>query len=198
MALTATTLSGAITSYANTNLPITSTTGATAPVFTTGSGYTFAACEAEMMFVTAVPSTTLINVVRGVLGTRAVSHVSGAQILFGGTTDFPNYVPQIGTWNPDQLGKFEFVGPPVAAAATIVASGAIFHVTGTTATNIITPPTGFTGGVITIIADGVWTFTVSSTVANGIAATGTVTSAGTAVQFVFDQNTALWYPLRRA
>ena len=70
MAITATTLSGAVTAYTNTNLPITSTTGATAPVFTTGSGYTFAACEAEMMFVTAVPSTTLINVVRGVLGTR--------------------------------------------------------------------------------------------------------------------------------
>ena len=72
MSINTTTLSGAITAY-QTQIGLTSATGVTAPVSTTGSGLTYLYCEAEMMQVTAV-SGTFISVIRGVYGTQAVAH----------------------------------------------------------------------------------------------------------------------------
>ncbi len=195
MAITTTTITGATTAY-TTQFAVGSTTNITAPVLTTGTGFTFLYVEAELMWVTGVPISGTVQVVRGFGGTKAVAHLAAVPVSIGGVSDFPVFTPQIGAFQTEVQNRFEGVSAPVAAAATIVAPAQVFHVTGTTATNIITPPTGFVGGVITIIADGVWTWTLSA-VANGIASTGTVTSAATAVQFVYDPNTTYWYPLRR-
>jgi hypothetical protein len=194
MAINATTLSAAITDY-QTQFAVGSTTGMTPPVQTTGSGLTYLLCESEMMQVTAVPVSGTVQVVRGVLGTMALAHVTSSGVLAGLVTDFPNYVAKISTESPLLPDRFSGVSAVVASAATIVAPGPLFHVSGNTATNIITPPANFVEGMITIIADGVWTFT-SSAVTNGIAATGTVTTAKSAVSFVYDAATALWYPTR--
>lgn len=195
MALTARTLSAAI-GASDSTFALDSATGVSAPNFTTGSGVTYLLCEQELMLVTGL-SSTVVTVLRGYNGTKAVAHGASAPVMAGLTTDFPGFVAATSGVVPFQPFNFTGMGAPVTGAATIVASGPIFHVTGTVATNIITPPTNFVEGQITIIADGVWTFT-SSGVTNGIAMNGTVTAAKTAVTFYYDAATALWYPSRVA
>ncbi len=196
MAITATTLSGAITPYA-TQFALASTTGVLAPVSTTGSGATYLLCEAEMMFVTAVPVSGTVQVIRGVLGTQAVAHVTSSGVLAGLVTDFPNFVAKIGTESPLLPDRFSGVSAVVASAATIVAPGPLFHVSGGTAINIITPPANFVEGSVTVIFDSACTWT-SSSVTNGISASGTSTTAGSAVTFTLDAATLRWYPSRLA
>src|ERR1700675_4679566 len=94
MAITATTLSGAITSYV-TSFGVASTTNITAPVLTTGSGYTFLKVDDELMFVTGVPVSGTVQVVRGFGGTQAVSHIASVPVIVGLPTDFVNFAPNI-------------------------------------------------------------------------------------------------------
>lgn len=82
----------------------------------------------------------------------------------------------------------------VASATTILPTGPLFHVTGTTATATFTIPVGFEGGCFTVIADGVWTWTN----AGNIQVAGTVTTAGSTVTFCQDVVTAKFYPSRLA
>jgi hypothetical protein len=199
MAINTTTLSGAITDY-QTTFALASTTNVTAPTyqsFTAGSAstYTYLYVEAEMMFVTSIPVAGTVTVIRGVLGTMAVAHVVSTLVTIGLPVDFPNFTPAIGAFTTLAPNRFQGVSAAVAAAATIIAPGPLFHVTGTTATNIITPPANFVEGSITIIADGIWTWT-SSAVANGIAQSGSMTAAHETVTFTFDANTTYWYPSR--
>ena len=135
--------------------------------------------------------------VRGFGGTKAVAHLAAVPVSIGGVSDFPVFTPQIGAFQTEVQNRYEGISAPVASAATIVAPSQVFHVTGVTAINIITPPSGFVGGEITIIADGIMKWT-SSAVANGIAASGLVTAAASAVKFVYDPNTTYWYPERLA
>jgi hypothetical protein len=100
-------------------------------------------------------------------------------------------------WYPNPAKDTTTVAAAVASGATVAASGPLFHVTGNTAINIITPPTNFSDNSVTIIFDSVCTWT-SSNVANGISASGTCTTAGSSVIFVFDPATARWYPSRLA
>jgi hypothetical protein len=195
VAITSTTITGATTAY-TTQFAVGSTANITAPVSTTGSGMTLLYVEAEMMFVTGVPVSGTVQVIRGFNGTKALAHLAGVLVTIGTLGDFVQFTPQIGAFQVEN-NRFEGVSAPVAAAASITAPANIFHLTGVTATTTIVPPTNFVGGAITIIADGTWTWT-STTSANGIAQTGLVTSVGTAVTFFFDPNTALWYPSRRA
>src|SRR5271154_3449029 len=196
MAITASTLSGAITAYA-TQFALSSTTGVTAPVLTTGSGATYLYCEAEMMAVTAVPVSGTVQVVRGVLGTMAVAHVTSSGVLAGLVTDFPNFVAKISTESPLLPDRFSGVSAIVASAATVVAPGPLFHVSGGTAINIITPPANFVEGQVTIIFDSACTWT-SSNVTYGISASGSSTTAASAVTFLYDAATLRWYPSRLA
>jgi len=194
MAITARTLSAAILAT-DTVFSLDSATGVTAPNFTTGVGITYLNCESEFMLVTAL-SGTVVTVQRGYGGTVAMAHGATCPVLAGGPADFGPIVPATKAYQDFfPTGSIGF-SAPVASAATIAASGPLFHVTGTTATNIITPPPGMIdGGIITIIPDGVWTFTLSA-VTNGIAASGTVTTALTAITFTYDAATARWYPSR--
>jgi hypothetical protein len=195
MAINVTTLSAAITS-SQTTFGVASSTNITAPVLTTGSGFTWLLVDAELMWVTAVPVAGTIQVTRGMLGTVATSHVITTNVTIGLPADFPNFQPKIGSFGLLQ-DRFQGVYGPVASSATIVAPGPIFHVTGTTAINIITPPANFVEGSVTILFDGICTWT-SSAVTNGIAASGTATTAKSAVTFTYDTSTALWYPSRLA
>lgn len=195
MALNGTTLSASITN-SQTTLQVASATGITAPNFTTGANVTYLYIGQEMMLVQAV-SGTLITVTRGMFGTAAVAHGNTAPVNAGLITDFPNFTPGISAFTVGTPGRFGGVGAPVAAAATLVppTDSGTFHVTGTTASSLMSLPPNFVEGTITIIADGIWTWT-SSTNANGFAQAGTVTSGGTIVQFTYDAKTALWYPHR--
>ncbi len=197
MAINTTTITGATTSY-TTQFAVGSTANITAPVLTTGSGFTLLYVEAELMFVTSVPVSGTVTVLRGFGGTKAVAHLAAVLVTIGGFGDFVQFTPQIGAFQTEVQNRFMGLSAPVAAAATIVAPANVFHVTGTTATNIITPPANFVGGEVTIIADGVWTWTVSSSTTYGMATSGTVTAGHSVVKFFLDPNTALWYPERLA
>lgn len=196
MAINVTTLSANITAY-QTQFAVGSTTNITAPVLTTGSGYTWLYVESELMWVTGVPGSGVVQVTRGMLGTQAVAHNASANVTIGLPTDFPIFAPKVQAFRSLEPDRYQGVYAPVASAATIVATGPIFHVTGTTAINIITPPANFVEGMVTILFDGACTWT-SSAVTNGIAASGTATTAKSAVSFIYDTSTALWYPTRLA
>lgn len=196
MAINVTTLSAAITAY-QTQFTVGSTTNITAPVSTTGSGVTLLYVEAELMYVTGVPASGVVTVIRGYGGTQATLHNASANVTIGLVTDFPQFTPAIAAFQVLAPNRFQGSYAPVASAATIVAPGPQFHVTGGTAINIITPPANFVEGMVTILFDSACTWT-SSAVTNGIAASGTCTTAKSAVSFIYDTSTALWYPTRLA
>jgi hypothetical protein len=191
MSLNATTLSGAInaTQY---SFGIASATGVSAPVYPTGSGFTYLYVENELMFVTGVNG-TIVNVIRGFGGTQAVSHASSCPVIVGAPSDFPNFTPGINAVTA-KSSNYDGFAAPVASAATITPSGRRFHVTGTTQTTTINLPSGFLEGTITIVADGIWTWSTGG----NIAVAGTVTTAASAVDFTYDAKTSLWYPSRLA
>ncbi len=131
-------------------------------------------------------------------GSSAVQYgvaYSGGAVV--GTSVIFTYDAVTQLWYPTEDNGTTTLAASTPAAATLAAPGGVFHVTGTTAVNIITPPTNFSSTSITIIADGVLTWT-SSAVANGIAQSGTVTSAGETVTFTYDPATTYWYPSRVA
>ena len=198
MSINATTLTAAITAT-QTSFAVGSATGITAPNFTTGSGITWLLVEQELMSVMDVNTTTLIvTVLRGQGGTLAVAHVASSGVLAALPADLPSFAPAIkATQDLTSAGQTYGISAVVASAATIAASGPIFHVSGGTAINIITPYTGFVEGQVIVIFDSACTWT-SSNVTNGISASGTSTTAGSAVIFYFDAATSRWYPSRLA
>lgn len=85
------------------------------------------------------------------------------------------------------------IGTAIASATTIAPITRYVHITGTTAIVNITAPTGTVSGTeITLIFDGVDTWTA----AGNIAAAGSATTAGSTVTFVYDAVTAKFYPSR--
>jgi hypothetical protein len=196
MAFNATTLSSAI-GATDTVFAVASATGITAPIFNTGVGITYLLVESEYMLVLAVSGTT-VTVQRGVGGSPTAAHGASAAVLAGLPADFGPLVPSVkAQQDPSPAGQLYGFSAPVASAATIVASGPLFHVTGTTAINIITPPAGMVEGQITVVFDGICPWTLSA-VTNGIAASGTSTAAASAVTFYLDAATNRWYPSRLA
>lgn len=196
MAITATTFSGAVDNL-DTNIGLASVTNVAAPNNTKG-GKTFLFAKNELMQVLAAPSAATgagtALCARGVGGTKAQAHLSGAPVLVGLVTDFPKFQPAVEAFIAPDLNRFDGFAAPVASANTIVATGKLFHVTGTTLIKTITPPTNFVEGEIVIIFDGVaaWDATGNIVVA------GTPTTAGSSVRFTFDAATAKWSPSRLA
>ena len=78
MAITATTLSGAITSN-QISFGVASATGIAAPNFQTATGITYLFVDQELMLVTGIVG-TVVSVVRGFNGTAAMAHVSGVAV----------------------------------------------------------------------------------------------------------------------
>ena len=83
------------------------------------------------------------------------------------------------------------VAPTIASAATIAPTKQITFISGTTAINTITAPTGIatTGGQITIIPTGIFTTTTAGNIA--LASTAVVSRA---LIMTYDATTAKWYP----
>jgi hypothetical protein len=80
-------------------------------------------------------------------------------------------------------------GANVASATTITPTGEIFHVTGTTAVVTINAPYAGFNGAITIIPDGIFTWTAAGNIA--LAGTAVVSKALT---MTYDSTTVKWYP----
>lgn len=197
MSINKTTLSAAM-AVNDLSFIVASTTGITGPSPTSGVGNTLALIDQEMVFVAAVNTTTkVVNGLRGYAGTLAAAHLSGANVIVGLPTDFDN-------WTPTDLSQsakaqaFSTVSTPVASAATITASGTLFHVTGTTQMSAMNPPANFTAGKVTIIFDGVATWTTGGATGIAFAVAGTPTTAASYVDFIYDEVTGLWYPSRLA
>lgn len=94
-----------------------------------------------------------------------------------------NYKPRVMNYSVDMRGA------NVASATTITPSGELFHVTGTTAIATINVPfVGFNGS-ITIIPDGIFTWTTAGNIA--LAGTAVVNKALT---MTYDATTSKWYP----
>lgn len=196
MSLNSTTLTNAIDANV-TQFAVGSTSNITAPNFQTGSGITFLYMGQEMMQVTGVPLSGVVQVVRGFNGTRATSHGASEPIIIGLPSDFANFTPSVGSFVVEN-NRFFGVSAPVAAAATITPTGKLFHITGTTATSKINLPSVDTvEGQFTVIADATWTWT-SATTPLAIAQSGTVTALSSSVTFTYDAATQLWYPSRVA
>ena len=83
------------------------------------------------------------------------------------------------------------VAPTIASAATIAPTKQITFISGTTAINTITAPTGIatTGGQITLIPTGIFTTTTAGNIA--LASTAVVSRA---LIMTYDATTAKWYP----
>lgn len=203
MAINATTLSAAI-GTTDTVFGVASATGITAPNYQIGDptkgisgGVTYLFCEQEMMKVVAITGTT-VTVIRGELGSQASAHGASAPIIAGLPADFPSYAPAEQTAVPAYPIKFQGWSAPVAGAATNVATGPYFHLTGTVAMVNLTAPAGVVeGGEVTIVFDGS-AAGLTWTAAGNIAVAGTATTAGSAVTFVFDSGSAKWHPSRLA
>lgn len=203
MAIVATTLSAAVL-VTDTVVNVASATNITAPNYQVGdptkgivSGVTYLFVEQEMMKVTAVNG-TVISVARGELGSQATAHGASAPVISGLPTDFPAFSPAEQTAVPKYPIPFQGFSAPVAGAATNVATGPYFHLTGTVAMVNLTAPAGVVeGGEITIIFDGS-AAGLTWTAAGNIAVAGTATTAGSAVTFVFDSGSAKWHPSRLA
>lgn len=200
MSINATTLSAAV-GTTDTVFTIASGTGVSAPNYQTGVGITYGFIEQEMVKVAGpavAGSTTVWNVVRGELGSTASAHGASCPIIFGLPTDFPAFNPAIESAVPEYPIKFQGWSAPVAGAATNVAPGAYFHLTGTVAmVNLTAPPLTVEGGEVTIVFDGS-AAGLTWTAAGNIAVAGTATTAGSAVTFVFDSGSGKWHPSRLA
>ena len=94
-----------------------------------------------------------------------------------------NYKPRIQGYSADMRGA------NVASATTITPTGEIFHVTGTTAIATINVPYSAFNGSITIIPDGIFTWTTAGNIA--LAGTAVV---GKALIMTYDATTSKWYP----
>ena len=192
MSITATTLSAAVTS-SDTLIPLASTAAVSAPNGPVGGGSVIQ-LDQEIVTVTGKVVGSSVPVARGEYGSTAQSHGASCPALVGVSTDFSGFRPGQAATVPLRPDPDAGIAAPVASATTITASGSVFHVTGTTATATITRATGFTQGKITVIADGIWTWTT----AGNIAVAGTVTTAGSSVDFIYDAATSTWYPSRLA
>lgn len=194
MAINATTLSAAV-GTTDTAVFLASLTGVTAPNYQTGAGITYLFCEQEIMKVVSPIGTVGANVIRGELGTVATAHGASAPVIAGLPADFPKFQPALQSAVPAYPIPFQGFSAPVVNAATIVATGPYFHVTGAGAIVNITAPPGYVeGGEVTIVADAAATWTA----AGNIAVAGTFTTGGSAVTFVFDSGSGKWHPSRLA
>lgn len=196
MALVATTLSGAITTSV-TSFGVASATNITVPNNQTGVGITFLLVENELMLVTGV-SGTVVSVSRGYNGTQAAAHGATAPVISGLGSDFAGFTPAQGSFTVLPNIGFNGWSAPVAGAATNVATGALFHLTGTVAMVNLTAPANYIEGTpITIVFDGS-AAGLTWTAAGNIAVAGTATTAASAVSFTFDSGSAKWHPSRLA
>ncbi len=215
-----TTLSGAITSSANT-LVVASATGIAVTGPTTNGAVLYiqdiGQTKGELAFVTSVSSTT-IGVRRGMNGTKAVAHASGAMVLVGAPGLFYSTDPQGSctaastlvtpyvnvltgvqhvcstitlTWVPGWGNP----NPPQATILVASAAGAtavnspLQHINGTNAITAFTMSAGWNGQGFCIIPDAAFTTTATSNIAKASTAVANKTLC-----FAWDATNSLFTP----
>ena len=214
MALTATTLSAAITAT-QTTFTLASGTGIVVPNFTATPPGTivgtvgYLLIEQELMQIQQVNG-AVVTVQRGYNGSLAVPHAITSPVLSGFSQDFFAFVPSQKSDQPYLPLSIAFGGP--VTGAVITPTAAFCHFTGTTALTTINlpnylnlggaypgyyPENPIAGAQVNLVFDGsaaglTWTAAVNIGVA------GTLAAAGSMVTFTYDPNTSKWYPNRVA
>ena len=184
MAITATTLSGAITST-QTSFGVASATGITAPNNQTGAGIIILKVDLEYMLVYAITG-TVVSVVRGYNGSAAQAHVTGSQVQIGATpADFAtDQMEYTGTNFSASVATLPAVVKPaifLAGLADAIPAGvAAIYVIKSAAADLMTlaaPTLAQEGNVIEIWSDAAFahTLTATSLLANGTALKTTAT-----------------------
>jgi hypothetical protein len=142
---------------------------------------------------------TFVSVQRGYAGTPTSAHPTSTPIVSGSPTDFGVIVPSVkAQQDASPSGSNYGWSAPVAGANTNVATGPLFHLTGTVIMKTLTAPAGYIEGPnVTIVFDGsaaglTWDAT------GNIAVAGTATTAGSSVTFAFDSGSGKWHPSRLA
>lgn len=215
MAIAYSTIASALTPT-TTQFGLTSATGVTASIFQAATNpaigvQTYLLVEEEMMQIISL-SGTVVNVKRGVLGTRAVNHATLTPFIFGTSVDFVGFKPQIAAFGLTQPDTgFMGASATIASAATIQIPGPLFHLTGTTSITNMQPPTSallsqtgpsseenyINGYRVSIICDGAAVFTSGGGgTGPAIALTVTARTAASFIDFILDTTSgaALWYP----
>lgn len=213
MALTATTLVAAITSQ-QTVFSVASGTNIVVPNFTSTPPGTivgtvgYLLVEQELMQIQNVNG-AVVTVQRGYNGSLAVPHGATTPVLSGFSQDFFAFVPPQKADVPFQPNGSLACSAPVASATTITATGAFFHITGTTPVATINLPNYLNLGgsypgyypenpLAGIQIMTVWDGINSWTAAGNISIAGSLAAAGNMVIFAYDPNTSKWYPSRIA
>jgi len=182
MAIVATTLSAAI-GAGDTQFGVASATNITAPNFTTGVGITYLYIDQEYMIVLAISGTT-VQVARGVLGTAATTHASGAQVQSGLPGDFTQYTEFVSNslTSKESVGSINWPATFLSAAADAVSALIpgfyVVKTAGVDAMTIATPAAAAEGNIIYISSDTANAHTLTAATAcisNGAAAATVVT-----------------------
>jgi hypothetical protein len=185
VAITATTLSGAITST-QTSFGVASATGITAANYQAGTGITVLLIDQEYILVVAAPNgTTLPVVVRGFNGSAAAAHVNGAQVQIGAPTDYVTG-QELYTGSPVVASNATVAAynqPAIFLAGTadaIPAGVAGFYVVKTGSADAMTlaaPTAAQEGNIIDVWSDTLFAHTITATslLANGTALKTTAT-----------------------
>lgn len=185
MAISATTLSGAITS-SQTSFGVASATGINVPNFqqaAPGSAtITWLYVDQELMLVTNVVG-TVVSVVRGVNGTAAVAHASGGLVQIGQPADFvtQNEYLQTSVTSLQVLGATNQPAVFLTGTADALTGAAGFFVVKTGSADSITIPTptaAMEGNIVEVWSDTAFAHTITcatTVVAAGQALKTTVT-----------------------
>jgi hypothetical protein len=219
--LTQTSLSAAIDS-SQTTFVVGSATGIAVTSGTTNGAVLYIVdpgeTAGELDYVTSVVGTT-IGVRRGMGGTKAVAHTSGAMVLVGAPSLLYSSDPQGScvtattlvtpwvnvvngrqwlcstvtlSWVPGWGNTAAPVGATLAvasAASAILPSGPLFTSSGTAAITGFTIPVGFKSGSFSIIPTGAFTWTTAGNI--GLAGTAVV---GRVLTFTWDAAASKFYP----
>jgi hypothetical protein len=177
MAITTTTLSGAVTNL-DTTIGLTSVTGVTAGNGQTGAGITWLLIDQEFFLVAASPAGTAVPVVRGYNSSASQPHVNGALVLIGLPGDFsPNiYYGLQAMFAKQILGRSVQEGINlIGATDAIDATSPGFYVVKTAGVDAMTlavPPASAEGNIIEVISDTTNAHTLtapSAIIASGLA-----------------------------
>jgi hypothetical protein len=185
MAITATTLAGAVAagpSGTDTTINVTSATGITAPNFTTGSGITLLLIDQEWMVVTAVVG-TFVSVLRGQFGSPAQPHVVNSQVQIGLPSDFGPIAEYVGkSLTVTQIEAALnwpaiFLAGSADAIPSTVPGFYVVKTAGVDAMTLAAPTAAQEGNVIQVWSDtaNAHTITATSLFANGTALKTTAT-----------------------
>lgn len=223
MALAFSTITGAL-GATDTTVVLTVGTGVTASIFQAATNpavgaQTYLLVEQEMMQIisgTFGSGLSPTSVKRGVLGTRAMPHPTLTPFVFGTSVDFLGFAPAIKAFVPVQPDAVALgASATVASAASIIAPGPLFHVSGAVTITNMQPPTSallsqsgpnseenyIQGFKVTIIFDST-AHVASGGGGTGVAFVSTTAAnvAGTAADFILDtvSGAALWYPYRNS